>query len=156
MFYILNMKISRISVPWSTIWSDPGAVVFCPHRDSTVPESCVLRMRRTSPDNSVWLLRLHAPALVLPAHNIILHCFRYQFREVRMSDLRIGGVPIAKLKVAELKAELEARELSKTGKKDELVARLISFMEVTASIFWLRVYQSHIVKCICSFHALST
>jgi len=47
-----------------------------------------------------------------------------------MSDLRIGGVPIAKLKVAELKAELEARELSKTGKKDELVARLISFMEV--------------------------
>merc|ERR1712107_794067 len=33
-------------------------------------------------------------------------------------------------KVAELKAELEARELSKTGKKDELVARLISFMEV--------------------------
>ena len=73
-----------------------------------------------------------------------------------MSDLRIGGVPIAKLKVAELKAELEARELSKTGKKDELVARLISFMEVTASIFWPRVYQSHIVKCICSFHALST
>merc|ERR1712012_1188543 len=42
----------------------------------------------------------------------------------------MGGVPIAKLKVAELKAELEARELSKTGKKDELVARLISFMEV--------------------------
>merc|ERR1711934_730184 len=51
-------------------------------------------------------------------------------KEFRMSDLRIGGVPIAKLKVAELKAELEARELSKTGKKDELVARLISFMEV--------------------------
>ena len=51
-----------------------------------------------------------------------------------MSDLRIGGVPIAKLKVAELKAELEARELSKTGKKDELVARLISFMEVTTVI----------------------
>ena len=49
-----------------------------------------------------------------------------------MSDLRIGGVPIAKLKVAELKAELEARELSKTGKKDELVARLSSFMEVTS------------------------
>lgn len=47
-----------------------------------------------------------------------------------MSDLRIGGVPVAKLKVAELKAELEARELSKTGKKDELVARLTSFMEV--------------------------
>ena len=50
-----------------------------------------------------------------------------------MSDLRIGGVPIAKLKVAELKAELEARELSKTGKKDELVTRLISFMEVKCS-----------------------
>ena len=52
-----------------------------------------------------------------------------------MSDLRIGGVPIAKLKVAELKAELEARELSKTGKKDELVARLISFMEVPEPIY---------------------
>ena len=47
-----------------------------------------------------------------------------------MSGLRIGGVPLAKLKVAELKAELEARELSKTGKKDELVARLTSYMEV--------------------------
>ena len=60
-----------------------------------------------------------------------------------MSDLRIGGVPIAKLKVAELKAELEARELSKTGKKDELVARLISFMEVAELILVLSALESH-------------
>ena len=59
-----------------------------------------------------------------------------------MSDLRIGGVPIAKLKVAELKAELEARELSKTGKKDELVARLISFMEVAELILVLSALES--------------
>ena len=52
---------------------------------------------------------------------------------VRMSDLRIGGVPIGKLKVAELKAELEARGLSKTGNKGLLVAKLTSFMEVCFS-----------------------
>lgn len=44
-------------------------------------------------------------------------------------------MPIAKLEVAELKAELEARELSKRGRKDELVARLISFMEVSFSSY---------------------
>ena len=60
-----------------------------------------------------------------------------------MSDLRIGGVPVAKLKVAELKAELEARELSKTGKKDELVARLTSFMEVRIG---LKCTPNHIGK----------
>lgn len=46
-----------------------------------------------------------------------------------MSDINIGGVPIAKMKVTDLKNELDARGLSKTGKKDELVARLISYME---------------------------
>lgn len=46
-----------------------------------------------------------------------------------MSDFNIGGVPIAKMKVSDLKNELDARGLSKTGKKDELVARLISYME---------------------------
>merc|ERR1711909_28759 len=39
------------------------------------------------------------------------------------------GVPIAKMKVTDLKNELDARGLGKTGKKDELVARLISYME---------------------------
>merc|ERR1712226_1392359 len=45
------------------------------------------------------------------------------------SDFKIGGVPIAKMKVTDLKNELDARGLGKTGKKDELVARLISYME---------------------------
>ena len=49
----------------------------------------------------------------------------------RMSDLRIGGTPLAKLKVAELKTELETRGLEKTGRKDELVARLASYIEVS-------------------------
>ena len=64
-----------------------------------------------------------------------------------MSDLRIGGVPVAKLKVAELKAELEARELSKTGKKDELVARLISFMEVHIGLKCTQVTPTRRVSC---------
>jgi len=46
-----------------------------------------------------------------------------------MSDLEINGTPIAKLRVVDLKNELDARGLSKSGKKDELVARLISYME---------------------------
>ena len=52
-----------------------------------------------------------------------------------MSDLRIGGVPIGKLKVAELKAELEARGLSNKGNKGWLVAMLTSFMEVSFSSY---------------------
>lgn len=60
---------------------------------------------------------------------------RFQVRQGRgktdgeMSDFKIGGVPIAKMKVTDLKNELDARGLGKTGKKDELVARLISYME---------------------------
>jgi len=41
----------------------------------------------------------------------------------------INGTPIAKLRVVDLKNELDARGLSKSGKKDELVARLLSYME---------------------------
>jgi len=47
-----------------------------------------------------------------------------------MSDLEINGTPIAKLRVVDLKNELDARGLSKSGKKDELVVRLISYIEV--------------------------
>jgi len=46
-----------------------------------------------------------------------------------MSDLEINGTPIAKLRVVDLKNELDARGLSKSGKKDELVVRLISYIE---------------------------
>jgi hypothetical protein len=62
-----------------------------------------------------------------------------------MSGLKIGGVLLAKLKVAELKAELEARELSKTGKKDELVARLTSYMEVSSVLRPTAVLSSELV-----------
>ena len=47
-----------------------------------------------------------------------------------MSDLQINGTPIAKLRVVDLKNELDERGLSKSGKKDELIARLVSYMEV--------------------------
>jgi len=46
-----------------------------------------------------------------------------------MSDIQINGTPIPKLRVVDLKNELDARGLPKTGRKDELVARLLSFME---------------------------
>jgi len=46
-----------------------------------------------------------------------------------MAEIMINGTPIAKLRVVDLKNELDARGLSKSGKKDELVARLLSFME---------------------------
>ena len=47
-----------------------------------------------------------------------------------MSGFEINGVPVQKLRVVDLKEELDARGLSKTGKKDELIARLVSYMEV--------------------------
>ena len=47
-----------------------------------------------------------------------------------MAEIMINGTPIAKLRVVDLKNELDARGLSKSGKKDELVARLLSYMEV--------------------------
>jgi len=46
-----------------------------------------------------------------------------------MAEITINGTPIAKLRVVDLKNELDARGLSKSGKKDELVARLLSYME---------------------------
>jgi len=46
-----------------------------------------------------------------------------------MAEIMINGTPIAKLRVVDLKNELDARGLSKSGKKDELVARLLSYME---------------------------
>ena len=47
-----------------------------------------------------------------------------------MSDFEINGTPVHKLRVADLKEELGARGLSKSGKKDELIARLVSYLEV--------------------------
>ena len=47
-----------------------------------------------------------------------------------MSDVTIDGKSVYQLKVVELKIELEKRGLSKSGKKDELLARLASFLEV--------------------------
>jgi len=50
-----------------------------------------------------------------------------------MSDLEIDGVPINKMRVVELKNALEERGLSKSGRKDELVARLTSYIEEEGS-----------------------
>ena len=47
-----------------------------------------------------------------------------------MCDFEINGVLVTKLRVVDLKEELEARGLSKSGKKDELIARLVSYLEV--------------------------
>ena len=71
-----------------------------------------------------------AEKLLISGNNRIV-LFQTQVSIARMSDLRIGGTPLAKLKVAELKTELETRGLEKTGRKDELVARLASYMEVS-------------------------
>jgi len=49
-----------------------------------------------------------------------------------MSEFEINGTPVHKLRVVDLKEELDARGLSKSGKKDELVARLVSFLEAEA------------------------
>jgi len=46
-----------------------------------------------------------------------------------MCDFEINGVLVTKLRVVDLKEELEARGLSKSGKKDELIARLVSYLE---------------------------
>jgi len=46
-----------------------------------------------------------------------------------MCDFEINGVLVTKLRVVDLKEELEARGLSKSGKKDELITRLVSYLE---------------------------
>ena len=52
-----------------------------------------------------------------------------------MCDFEINGVLVTKLRVVDLKEELEARGLSKSGKKDELIARLVSYLEVRMFFF---------------------
>ena len=52
-----------------------------------------------------------------------------------MCDFEINGVLVTKLRVVDLKEELEARGLSKSGKKDELIARLVSYLEVGMFFF---------------------
>ena len=54
-----------------------------------------------------------------------------------MCDFEINGVLVTKLRVVDLKEELEARGLSKSGKKDELIARLVSYLEVIIVIYKL-------------------
>jgi len=65
---------------------------------------------------------------------IILHFEKFSLKNIVitsiMSDMQINGIPIPKLRVVDLKNELESRGLSKSGKKDELIARLISYIEV--------------------------
>jgi len=53
-------------------------------------------------------------------------------KSLKMSDFEINGTPVHKLRVVDLKEELDSRGLSKSGKKDELVARLVSFLEAEA------------------------
>merc|ERR1712079_337009 len=56
-------------------------------------------------------------------------CLLFDVSFDKMSDLQLNGTTIPKLRVVDLKNELDARGLSKSGKKDELVARLVSFIE---------------------------
>ena len=56
-----------------------------------------------------------------------------------MCDFEINGVLVTKLRVVDLKEELEARGLSKSGKKDELIARLVSYLEVIIVIYKLSI-----------------
>ena len=58
-----------------------------------------------------------------------------------MCDFEINGVLVTKLRVVDLKEELEARGLSKSGKKDELIARLVSYLEVKMIFFIKIVYK---------------
>ena len=58
-----------------------------------------------------------------------------------MSDVTVDGRSVYQLKVVELKIELEKRGLSKSGKKDELLARLASFLEVGIIYFPVNLYS---------------
>ena len=58
-----------------------------------------------------------------------------------MCDFQINGMLITKLRVVDLKEELEARGLSKSGKKDELIARLVSYLEVSSQLQHVQIQQ---------------
>ena len=57
-----------------------------------------------------------------------------------MCDFQLNGVLVTKLRVVDLKEELEARGLSKSGKKDELIARLVSYLEVRENVVVIYSY----------------
>ena len=63
-----------------------------------------------------------------------------------MCDFQINGVLVTKLRVVDLKEELEARGLSKSGKKDELIARLVSYLEVSSQLQHLQIQQYELLK----------
>ena len=63
-----------------------------------------------------------------------------------MCDFQINGVLVTKLRVVDLKEELEARGLSKSGKKDELIARLVSYLEVSSQLQHVKMQQYELLK----------
>ena len=63
-----------------------------------------------------------------------------------MCDFQINGVLVTKLRVVDLKEELEARGLSKSGKKDELIARLVSYLEVSSQLQHVQILQYELLK----------
>ena len=63
-----------------------------------------------------------------------------------MCDFQINGVLVTKLRVVDLKEELEARGLSKSGKKDELIARLVSYLEVSSQLQHVQIQQYELLK----------
>ena len=63
-----------------------------------------------------------------------------------MCDFQINGMLITKLRVVDLKEELEARGLSKSGKKDELIARLVSYLEVSSQLQHVQIQQYELLK----------
>ena len=63
-----------------------------------------------------------------------------------MCDFQINGVLVTKLRVVDLKEELEARGLSKSGKKDELIARLVSYLEVSSQLQHVQIQHCELLK----------
>lgn len=71
-----------------------------------------------------------------------------------MCDFQINGMLITKLRVVDLKEELEARGLSKSGKKDELIARLVSYLEVR--ILCEEINYTVLSKCQFNFQTIQS